>query len=125
MFEPVDTVLIASTSPVVTAMATQGQRYNDQVQAKGKKQHGMGPPFLYVFGSMVEAILQLDAEVGMPEAHQKIADFYEDEVEVAVTSMTKLLEPLMMVFIGANVGTVMIAMYLPFFEGAGNMKGGG
>ena len=55
---------------------------------------------------------------------QKVADFYEDEVEVAVGSLTKLLEPLMMVFIGGIVGTVIVAMYLPVFEIAGNMKGG-
>jgi type IV pilus assembly protein PilC len=53
---------------------------------------------------------------------QKIADFYEEEVEVAVGSLTKLLEPLMMVFIGGIVGTVLIAMYLPIFEIAGNVK---
>ena len=53
---------------------------------------------------------------------QKIADFYEDEVEVAVEGFTKLLEPLMMVFIGGIVGTIMVAMYLPIFSVAGNIK---
>ena len=52
----------------------------------------------------------------------KIADFYEDETDVAVAALTSLLEPLMMVIVGGLVGTVLIAMYLPIFSLAGNIK---
>ena len=52
----------------------------------------------------------------------KIADFYEDEVDVAVAALTSLLEPLMMVFIGGIVGVILIAMYLPIFSIAGKVK---
>jgi type IV pilus assembly protein PilC len=52
----------------------------------------------------------------------KIADFYEEEVDVAVAALTSLLEPIMMVFIGGSVGTMIIAMYLPIFTLAGNVK---
>jgi type IV pilus assembly protein PilC len=52
----------------------------------------------------------------------KIADFYEDEVDVAVAGLTSLIEPIMMVFIGGSVGTMIIAMYLPIFTMAGNVK---
>ena len=52
----------------------------------------------------------------------KIADFYEEEVDVAVAAMTSLIEPLMMVFLGAVIGGMVVAMYLPIFEMAGNMK---
>jgi len=45
----------------------------------------------------------------------KIADFYEDEVDAAVTNLTALLEPMMMVFLGVTVGFIVIAMYLPIF----------
>ena len=45
----------------------------------------------------------------------KIADFYEDEVDEAVTNLTTLLEPMMMVFLGITVGFIVIAMYLPIF----------
>lgn len=45
----------------------------------------------------------------------KIADFYEDEVDQAVTSLTALLEPMMMVFLGVTIGFIVIAMYLPIF----------
>jgi len=46
----------------------------------------------------------------------KIAEFYEDEVDVAVTNLTSLLEPLLMVFLGVVIGGVVIAMYLPIFN---------
>ena len=49
----------------------------------------------------------------------KIADFYEDEVDEAVTNLTTLLEPMMMVFLGVTVGFIVIAMYLPIFTMAG------
>ena len=45
----------------------------------------------------------------------KIADFYDDEVDVAVAALTSMLEPLMMVFMGGSIGTILIAMYLPIF----------
>jgi type IV pilus assembly protein PilC len=45
----------------------------------------------------------------------KIADFYEDEVDQAVTNLTALLEPMMMVFLGVTVGFIVVAMYLPIF----------
>jgi type IV pilus assembly protein PilC len=52
----------------------------------------------------------LDAMLG------KIADFYEDEVDQAVASLTSLLEPAMMVFLGVVIGFIVIAMYLPIFK---------
>ena len=50
----------------------------------------------------------------------KIADFYEDEVDVAVTGLTSMIEPLMMIILGTVIGGLVIAMYLPIFELAGN-----
>jgi type IV pilus assembly protein PilC len=52
----------------------------------------------------------------------KIADFYEDEVDVAVAALTSLIEPLLMVIVGALVGIVLVSMYLPIFSLAGNIK---
>jgi type IV pilus assembly protein PilC len=46
----------------------------------------------------------------------KIADFYEEEVDVAVATLTSLLEPLLMVFLGVTVGGIVIAMYMPIFK---------
>ena len=47
---------------------------------------------------------------------QKIADFYDDEVDTAVTALTSLLEPMMIVFLGVVVGGLVVAMYLPIFK---------
>ena len=45
----------------------------------------------------------------------KVADFYEDEVEQAVKALTSVMEPLMIIFLGGMVGSILIAMYLPIF----------
>jgi type IV pilus assembly protein PilC len=52
----------------------------------------------------------------------KIADFYEEETDIAVASLTSMLEPIMMVGIGGMVGLVLVSMYLPIFSLAGNIK---
>jgi type IV pilus assembly protein PilC len=79
-----------------------------------------------VFPPMVVQMIGVGEQTGaMDQMLQKIADFYEDEVDVAVSAMTKLMEPLMMVFLGGIVGGLIIAMYLPIFEMAGNIKSGG
>lgn len=53
----------------------------------------------------------------------KIADFYEEEVDYAVTALTSILEPLMMVFLGGIIAVLVISMYLPIFSLASNMGG--
>lgn len=78
-----------------------------------------------VFPSMVVQMIAVGEQTGALDTMlNKIADFYEEEVDVAVTAMTSLLEPIMMVFIGGSVGTMIIAMYLPIFTMAGNVKAG-
>jgi type IV pilus assembly protein PilC len=78
-----------------------------------------------VFPAMVVQMIGVGEQTGAMDAMlQKIADFYEDEVDVAVAALTKLMEPLMMVFLGTIVGGLIISMYLPIFEMAGNIKGG-
>jgi type IV pilus assembly protein PilC len=52
---------------------------------------------------------------------EKVADFYEEEVENTIQSMMKLIEPFMLVFMGGIVGGLMIAMYLPIFQMAGSV----
>lgn len=52
----------------------------------------------------------------------KIADFYEDEVETAVKAMTSILEPLLMVILGAIISILVVAMYLPIFNMAGGVN---
>ena len=76
-----------------------------------------------VFPSMVVQMMGVGEQTGaMDQMLQKIADFYEDEVDVAVAAMTKLIEPFMMVFLGVVIGGLIVAMYLPIFELAGNIN---
>ena len=51
---------------------------------------------------------------------EKVADFYEEEVQNVVQSMMKLIEPIMLIFLGGLVGGLLIAMYLPIFQMAGS-----
>ena len=74
------------------------------------------PPMVVQMVGVGEQTGALDAMLG------KIADFYEEEVDVAVAAMTSLIEPVMMVGIGGTVGVVLIAMYLPIFSIAGKIK---
>ena len=46
----------------------------------------------------------------------KIADFYDDEVDNAVSNLTAMMEPMLMVFLGGSVGFIVVAMYLPIFK---------
>ena len=76
-----------------------------------------------VFPPMVVQMVGVGEQTGALDAMlSKIADFYEDEVDVAVGAMTSLIEPAMMVGIGGTVGVVLIAMYLPIFSIAGKIK---
>jgi type IV pilus assembly protein PilC len=52
----------------------------------------------------------------------KIADFYDEEVDSAVGSLTAMIEPMMMVFLGGTIGGLVVAMYLPIFKIAGQVE---
>ncbi len=76
-----------------------------------------------VFPPMVVQMIGVGEATGaMDQMLGKIADFYDDEVDVAVAALTSAIEPLLMVFLGGTVGYFMIAMYLPIFTMAGNIK---
>ena len=78
---------------------------------------------LKVFPGMVVQMIAVGEQTGALDTMlNKIADFYEDEVDVAVAALTSLLEPILMVIVGAMVGTVLVAMYLPIFDLAGKIK---
>jgi type IV pilus assembly protein PilC len=75
------------------------------------------------FPPMVVQMIGVGEQTGALDTMlNKIADFYEEEVDVAVSALTSLLEPLMMVGIGGVCGVMLIAMYLPIFEIAGKVK---
>ena len=70
-----------------------------------------------VFPPMVTQMIRVGEETGnLDEMLEKIADFYDDEVENAVESLVKAIEPAMMVVLGVIVGGIVIAMYLPIFS---------
>jgi type IV pilus assembly protein PilC len=70
-----------------------------------------------VFPSMVVQMIAVGEATGaMDTMLSKIADFYEEEVDVAVAALTSMLEPLLMVFLGGAIGGLVIAMYLPIFK---------
>ncbi len=77
-----------------------------------------------VFPPMVVQMIAVGETTGALDAMlSKIADFYDDEVDSAVTALTSMLEPLMMVFLGVTIGTIVIAMYLPIFKMASVVGG--
>jgi len=73
-----------------------------------------------IFPSMVVSMIAVGENTGALDAMlEKIADFYDSEVDVAVGALTALLEPIMMVFLGGVVGGMIVALYLPIFSMAG------
>ncbi|MBU1537936.1 type II secretion system F family protein [Myxococcota bacterium] len=76
-----------------------------------------------IFPHMVVQMIGVGEQTGALDTMlNKIADFYEEEVDVAVENMTSMIEPLLMVFLGGAIGTVLIAMYMPVFSMAGKVQ---
>lgn len=76
-----------------------------------------------VFPGMVVQMVAVGEQTGaMDSMLAKIADFYDDEVDAAVSALTQMMEPLMMVFLGGSIGSILIAMYLPIFKIAEAVK---
>ncbi|WP_305042016.1 type II secretion system F family protein [Geoalkalibacter sp.] len=77
-----------------------------------------------VFPPMVCQMISVGEQSGAIDTMlNKIADFYDDEVDDAVAALTAMLEPLLMLFLGTTVGGLVIAMYLPIFKLAGTVGG--
>jgi type IV pilus assembly protein PilC len=70
-----------------------------------------------VFPPMVSQMVKIGEETGeLEKMLGKIADFYEDEVDASIQSLTSIVEPIMMLLVGLMVGVIIIAMYLPMFR---------
>src|SRR5205823_14113246 len=70
-----------------------------------------------IFPPMVSQMVKIGEETGeLEKMLGKIADFYEDEVDAAISSLTSIVEPIMMIGVGAMVGVIIISMYLPMFK---------
>jgi type IV pilus assembly protein PilC len=70
-----------------------------------------------VFPSMVTQMVAIGEESGALDSMLgKVADFYEDEVDEAVSQLSSLMEPMIMVILGVVIGGLVVAMYLPIFK---------
>jgi type IV pilus assembly protein PilC len=78
---------------------------------------GVFPPMVVQMIGVGEATGAMDAML------QKIADFYEDEVDTATKDMLTLLEPMMIAFLGVAVGGIVVSLYLPLFSLIGKLAG--
>jgi type IV pilus assembly protein PilC len=127
--------LLASGVPILDALDICARTAGNRVVEGGIKKardkisegHDMAGPLAEsrVFPSMVVQMIGVGEQTGaMDQMLQKIADFYEEEVDASVAAMTSLIEPVMMAFLGIVVGGLIIAMYLPIFRLASNLQGG-
>ncbi len=125
--------MISSGVPILDALdvtaKTAGNRSVEEAiyYVRGKIAEGknIAGPLLEtkVFPPMVVQMIGVGEATGaMDTMLNKIADFYDDEVDTAVAGLTAMIEPLMMVFLGGVVGGFLIAMYLPIFAIAGAVK---
>jgi len=90
----------------------EGRTMADPLQASG------------VFPAMVCQMIAVGESTGALDAMlEKIADFYDEEVDQAVENLTAMIEPLMIVFLGVVVGGLIVSMYLPIFKLAGAVAG--
>lgn len=80
------------------------------------EESGVFPPMVCQMVAVGESAGALDSML------EKIASFYEEEVDRAVDALTALIEPIMMIFLGGTVGTMLAAMYLPIFKIAGAIE---
>jgi type IV pilus assembly protein PilC len=70
-----------------------------------------------IFPPMVSQMVKIGEETGeLDKMLGKVADFYEDEVDASIQSLTSIIEPILMIGVGVMVGTIVISMYLPMFK---------
>ncbi len=77
-----------------------------------------------IFPNMVVQMISVGETTGaLDQMLNKIADFYDEEVDTAVDALTSMIEPFMIVFLGGTIGSIIVAMYLPIFKMAGAVAG--
>jgi type IV pilus assembly protein PilC len=119
--------LVTSGVPILQAIEITGKTSGntviehgmEEVQQNIKNGESIARPLerISVFPPMVTQMISIGEETGALDTMlHKIADFYEDEVDAAVKSLTSIIEPVMMIFVGGIVGLVVISMYLPIFN---------
>jgi len=125
--------LMSAGVPVLTALNIVRDTSGNEVVAGAvqkvhdavKEGEGIAGPLSItnIFPQMVISMIEVGEETGrLPEMLDKIADTYEEEVDNAVNALTSLLEPLLIVALGAMVGTIVIAMFLPLISLVDNIQ---
>ncbi|MDX1978314.1 MAG: type II secretion system F family protein [Pseudanabaenaceae cyanobacterium bins.68] len=113
--------------PILSALEITGDTSGNQVicnaldaARQAVREGGQISPALErteVFPSMAIQMISIGEETGeLDRMLMKVADFYENEVEEAVKALTSLMEPLMILFLGGMVGSIIVGMYLPIFS---------
>ena len=101
-----------------TILATRGSIREGETIAQPLRQSQVFPP-------MVVQMIAVGEETGaLDDMLRKIADFYDEEVNTAVETLTSIIEPVMIVFMGVVVGGMVVAMYMPMFQLANVVTGG-
>jgi type IV pilus assembly protein PilC len=119
--------LVAAGVDIIKALeitgATSGNWVVEQALAEVRAKVHEGVPIATplvenpVFPPMVAQMVKIGEETGeLEKMLGKIADFYEDEVDASIQSLTSIVEPIMMLLVGLMVGVIIIAMYLPMFK---------
>jgi type IV pilus assembly protein PilC len=119
--------LVAAGVDIIKALEISGQTAGNwvvesalaDVRAKVHQGVPIAQPLIEdpVFPPLVAQMVKIGEETGeLEKMLDKIADFYEDEVDTSIAALTSIVEPLMMIGVGVIVGIIVIAMYLPMFK---------
>ena len=119
--------LVAAGVDIIKALEIAGQTSGNwvvesalaDVRAKVHEGVPIAQPLIEspVFPPLVAQMVRVGEETGeLEKMLDKIADFYEDEVDTSIASLTSIVEPLMMIGVGAIIGVIVISMYLPMFK---------
>ncbi|HUT98092.1 MAG TPA: type II secretion system F family protein [bacterium] len=126
--------LVRSGVPIMDGLAitaaTVGNRVLERAVLETRRAIGEGRTFAEplaatdVFPPMVVAMIAVGERTGrLEEMLHRVAEFYDDEVEVAVANLSALLEPVLMIILGVVVGGLVVSMYLPIFQMPGLVGG--
>ena len=119
--------LVAAGVDIIKALEISGQTAGNwvvesalaDVRAKVHQGVPIAQPLIEdpVFPPLVSQMVKIGEETGeLEKMLDKVADFYEDEVDTSIAALTSIVEPLMMIGVGMIVGVIVIAMYLPMFK---------
>src|SRR4051794_11513231 len=119
--------LIAAGVDIIRSLeitgATSGNWGGEEALARVRERGHEGGPISVplaendIFPPMVSQMVKIGEETGeLDNMLAKVADFYEDEVDSSIQSLTSIIEPVLMIGVGAMVGTIVISMYLPMFK---------